>query len=252
MRKIYLNDKDINKAIEQFKAKITQYRADALTIDLPKKYSKHEVATLEFAQKAWIKTMGLVATFSGEVQWHGVVSRKNDNTWYVEDILVFPHKCTSVSVISDQEKYEEWLNNLDDATFNKVKLHGHSHVNMDVSPSGCYGNITQGNNDESYRQKMIDGLPSTTDYDNYYIFVIFNKSMKWSARIYDLHTNRIFDSNDKEIDVTIDGVELDEFIDEAKTLTKPDVATTITSQLVQLNSTKNTLWSDGPYSDWFK
>lgn len=170
-------------------------------------------ASIEFTPKAWIKMRSLVDSFSSEVQWHGTVMRKNKNTFVVKDILIFPHEVTGTTVVSNQEGYEEWLNNLDDETFNACRFHGHSHVNMGVTPSGV---------DMNYRHNVLDnfGLPNDTT-DLFYIFLITNKRSEISAEIYDLQNNALYSTNEIDIEVVVDDDEyLSEFINEAKSVVK--------------------------------
>lgn len=170
-------------------------------------------ASIEFTPKAWIKMRSLVDSFSSEVQWHGTVTRKNINTFVIKDILIFPHEVTGTTVVSNQEGYEEWLNNLDDETFNACRFHGHSHVNMGVTPSGV---------DMNYRHNVLDNFGSPNDStDLFYIFLITNKRGEISAEIYDLQNNALYSTNEIDIDVAVDNDEyLFEFISEAKSVVK--------------------------------
>lgn len=166
-------------------------------------------ATIEFTEKAWIKIYALVNSYSTEVQWHGIVERVSQNVFRIKDVLVFPHEVTGTTVISTQDEYEKWLDALDNETFNGLRFHGHSHVNMGVSPSGV---------DMEYRRKILNnfGTPTnTTDY--FYIFLIFNKKGEISGEIYDLQNNALYSTDE----ITILGCEwLANFLTEAKTLVK--------------------------------
>jgi hypothetical protein len=169
-------------------------------------------AMLYFSPVAWAKITTLVARFTTEVQWHGLVNRISEQEFEVYDIIVPPHEVTGSTVTSDQEKYNEWLNNLDDETFNCLRFHGHSHVNMSVSPSHV---------DEKYRMDITTQLPKPTEgEDSFYIFLIINKSHEWSAEIYDITNNALYETDDIDIDVIIDadGGTLGEFLCQAKKL----------------------------------
>lgn len=170
-------------------------------------------ASIEFMPKAWIKMRALVDTFTGEVQWHGLVERKNINTFIVRDVLIFPHEVTSTTVVSNQTEYEQWLNDLDDEEFNACRLHGHSHVNMGVTPSGT---------DMAYRHNVLDnfGLPNEQT-DLFYIFLITNKREEMSAEIYDLQNNALYSTDEISFDVIVDDDDyLAEFLSEAKSCVK--------------------------------
>lgn len=171
------------------------------------------IAYLFFTQKAWIKMYALVNNFSTEVEWHGTVRRLGNEAFMVEDILVFPHTATAVSVVSDQLSYQEWLDSLSDEQFNALRFHGHSHVNMGVTPSQI---------DETYRNKMLNNFGTPTpETDLYYIFLIANLRGDISAEIFDLQNNALYRSNEIDIQVQLGENEyLDDFVSQAKKIVK--------------------------------
>lgn len=125
-----------------------------------------------YSEKAWMKTILLVENRDLEVGWHGVVRRsESPNVFIVDDILIFPQKVTSTSTEPEDEDYVSWQDSLDAETFNKVRLYGHSHVNMSVAPSST---------DMKYREDLL------TDVDDFYIFQIFNKKGYISSHVYDV------------------------------------------------------------------
>jgi len=152
----------------------------------------------------------LVENFQTEVQWHGLTRRVGDHEFEVYDLIVPPHEVSSATVVSDYSKYTEWLNNLPDEVFNDLRFHGHSHVNMGVSPSGI---------DNKYRKDLVTQMPTpqADDEDSFYIFMIFNKRGEWSGEIYDLKYNTLYSTADIDIDVYC-GEQgwLSEFVYEAK------------------------------------
>lgn len=158
---------------------------------------------------AWAKMLTLVTFFDKEIQWHGVVEKINDNTFKLNDILVFPHEITSTTVVSNQEKYEEWLNNLDDDTFNHLRFHGHSHVNMGVTPSSV---------DMKYRENIMQTI-SPADENAYYIFIILNKKSEISAEIYDVSGNILYGTSDINFTILLDDEDTaSDFVHAAKSL----------------------------------
>ena len=170
-------------------------------------------AYLTFAPKAYLKMMALVIFYSTEIEWHGVVQRVSENEFFVSDVLIFPHEVTSCTVVSSQKDYEEWLDSLDDETFNSLRLHGHSHVNMAVTPSST---------DMTYRKNVINnfGIPTQND-DYFYIFIIVNKKGEISGEIYDLTNNSAYGTNEINILIqTDDDSYLSEFIMEARKVVK--------------------------------
>lgn len=172
-------------------------------------------ATLYFTKSAWIKMYALINHFSTEVQWHGTVKRHNESTFIIEDILTFPHKVTGTTVTSDEEEYTRWRDNLDDDTFNALRFHGHSHVNMGVTPSSV---------DTTYRRSILDNFSTPTpESDLFYIFLIANKSMDISVEIYDLQNNALYSTNEVSIKIPLNNQEyLSEFLKNAKDMVKKE------------------------------
>ncbi len=166
----------------------------------------NEKATLYFDPIAWRKMQTLIKEFDKEVAWHGVAYRGEDETkneYYINDILVYPQKVTGATVNTDQEKYEMWLMQHEDEVFNNIRMQGHSHVNMSVSPSGV---------DETHQSKILDQLED----DMFYIFLIWNKSGAKFIKIYDLKKNILFETSDTTVEILDDGSGVDEFLADAK------------------------------------
>lgn len=194
------------------KKKFQNDQDDCVTLNFKLKEVRDDrKATITFSEKAWMKIFALVHTYSTEVEWHGVVERTAADAFYIKDVLIFPHKVTGATVISDQTEYEKWLDTLDNDTFNALRFHGHSHVNMGVTPSGV---------DMTYRHNILNnfGTPTATS-DLFYIFLIFNKKGDISGEIYDLQNNALYSksTNTDEINIVVEGCDwLTEFLDEAK------------------------------------
>ena len=194
------------------KRKFQNDQADGVTLNFKLKEVKDDrKATITLSAQAYMKIFALVHTYSTEVEWHGVVERTAADAFHIKDVLIFPHKVTSATVISDQTEYEKWLDTLDDNTFNALRFHGHSHVNMGVTPSGV---------DMTYRYNILNnfGTPSETS-DLFYIFLIFNKRGDISGEIYDLQTNALCSKSTTadEIKIVIEDCDwLTDFLDEAK------------------------------------
>lgn len=194
------------------KRKFQNDQADGVTLNFKLKEVKDDrKATITFSAQAYMKIFALVHTYSTEVEWHGVVERTAADAFYIKDVLIFPHKVTGATVISDQTEYEKWLDTLDNDTFNALRFHGHSHVNMGVTPSGV---------DMTYRHNILNnfGTPSATS-DLFYIFLIFNKKGDISGEIYDLQNNALYSksTNTDEINIVVEDCDwLTDFLDEAK------------------------------------
>lgn len=74
-----------------------------------------------------------------------------------------------------------WMNELDDETFNHMRFHGHSHVNMGVTPSGV---------DTDYQETLANTV------QDFYIFGIFNKKRSYNLYLYDMEQNVLFETKD--------------------------------------------------------
>lgn len=165
----------------------------ALTKILPKTPNRAK-PTILVAPLAWIKMQMLVKTNDIEVQWHGLVKRNPEtNTYYIYDILMYPQMNTGASTTTDETEYTQWLMQFimqDDDTFEDIRMHGHSHVNMGVGPSS---------RDDAYRNQMCQNCTE----DDYYIFMILNKKWKMSIALYDFAENVIYDTTDVQFNIAL-------------------------------------------------
>ena len=161
-----------------------------------KSYRYEQVrAAVWLTQEAYRKIIALVTGFQDEVGWHGMASRKDDGGYIIEDICVYPQEVTGATVSTDWDAYAGWLYGFDDDGFSKIRMHGHSHVNMGVSPSGV---------DIKHRQQIVEQLKP----DMFYIFMIWNKSLSVHTLVYDMEQNIFYD--DRDVDVRLlgdDGIE---------------------------------------------
>ena len=163
-------------------------------------------ATVYFTEMAWIKMQSLVREFDKEVAWHGIARRGDDvskDEYYITDILVYPQEVTGATVNTDQEKYQNWLMSQDDETFNNIRMQGHSHVNMGVTPSGV---------DNLLYDRILEQLED----DMFYIFMIWNKRQEKTIKIYDLSKNVLFETSDCTVKILDDTIGLESFMKDAK------------------------------------
>lgn len=162
-------------------------------------------AVLYFTEKAWLKMQSLVREFDCEVSWNGLVHRVEDeeNAYQVTDIVVPPQEVTGTTVTTDQEEFQNWLYEFDDDTFNALKLQGHSHVNMGVTPSGV-------------DTTLYEGILEQLNDDMFYVFVIWNKKNDRTIKIYDMSKNVLFETADVTVKVLEGDLGLQKFIDDSK------------------------------------
>lgn len=176
MKKMYsqmINDYKGMFALRNIDLKISTKLANTTRIVTP---------TVIIEELAYRKMLALTTKCDKEIAWHGVVDYDvKTQTFTVVDIVVFPQKITASTVVSDDDSYGPWIMSLEDATFNRMRLHGHSHVNMGVTPSTV---------DLQYQETMLH------DVKDYYIFMIMNKKEDLNIWVYDVARNIMFDKDD--------------------------------------------------------
>ena len=171
-------------------------------------------ATVHLSALAWNKMTALLSGFDKEVAWHGVAFRGDDESkdeYIIEDIVVYPQEVTGATVEMDTEKYALWLmENDEDERFQNLNMQGHSHVNMGVTPSSV---------DLTHQEEILNMLGD----DDFYIFMIWNKSLTSNTKIYDMKKNILFEYAD--VSVTYEPDDIDDFVDAAKKMVTTKVAT---------------------------
>lgn len=141
---------------------------------------------LYISETVYNKMYQLVEQSSTEISWHGFVKRDEEDhlLYYWYDIIMFPQYNTGTTTTTDDAEYAEWLEKqMTHKNFNDMRLHGHSHVRMSVTPSAV---------DMKYREELTTNLKN----DDFYIFCIFNKAEDMSLMIYDAEQEIIFENND--------------------------------------------------------
>lgn len=149
-------------------------------------------AKIIFDPVAYTKILMLMFGSDKEIGWHGLITRDTDDpsVFHVEDVILFPQTVTSVTVNADDEKYPLWAMNLPDETFAKCRFHGHSHVNMGVTPSAT---------DLTYYAQSIKQFNS-----GFYVFMIFNKRFEMFCQVYDFDRNVMYETSEVDIQVGTD------------------------------------------------
>lgn len=163
-----------------------------------------ERATVSFSPVAFMKMLTLVNGFTSEVGWHGVTYREGDGpNFLIKDIVVYPQTVTGANVDTDQEKYTKWLYEQPDEVFDHLRMQGHSHVNFSVTPSGT------DLDDQKDTMRQIKA-------DDFYIFIIWNKKMEYTIKIFDMKENTLYENAD--IDLKVGEADMSEFLEDAKKL----------------------------------
>lgn len=158
-------------------------------INFNKHYSLEIQATkqkLFIDSEAYLKMLQYVLKSTKEIAWHCTITHDKDNEYHIHDCMLYPQMVTGATVTTDQEKYQDWLTDLEDDIFNDLKCQGHSHVNMATSPS---------NVDLDYYEELVSTLPE----DSYYVFLIMNKSQSLNVLIYNKKENMLYTKEDIEV-----------------------------------------------------
>ena len=168
-----------NFSIEEIKKEFTK---------IPKDVKKPTIAV---TAEAYIKMLELVNQSEVECSWHGLVE-KLDDLYVIYDVLVFPQINSPTSTTTDEKEFAEWQTKLImdmDFPIQNLRMHGHSHVNMNVFSSGV---------DDKYQKDLI----TKVDDGDYYIFFIMNKKMELCMFLYDFEQQIMFDKNDITLKIT--------------------------------------------------
>ncbi len=179
-------------------------------------------AKIFFTPPAWAKMVILINEFDKEVAWHGVAHRlgeaEGEETptgpeceYIITDILVYPQEVSASTVEMDTEKYATWLmENIEDERFNAIRMQGHSHVRMAPTPSSV---------DLNHQEEILQMLGD----NDFYIFMIWNKSFASNIKVYDMKENTLFENSDVTVKILDEVGDLKEFLTTAKAMVKDRV-----------------------------
>ena len=106
---------------------------------------------------------------TGEIGWLGFVRDLGENGFLIEDVALLKQEVHSTTTEITPEGLLEFWGNTTPEEQEKIKLWGHSHVNMSPSPSG---------QDNSQMEYFKDGNP-------WFIRLITNKKREYHIDIYD-------------------------------------------------------------------
>ena len=202
-----------NKILQDFTEKMKEYiekNKDELVSDknftfrfeLERSKKTTEKKAVYFTPTAYIKMMSLLYHYTSEVGWYGTAERMDDN-YLVKDIYVYPQIVDGATVDTDQEKFEKWLDGLDEEVFNQLRFNGHSHVRMGTTPSSV---------DMEGRRSDLKMLRK----DDFQIFMILNQEGDWTIDIYDRKDQKIYETEDIIIYVQNCAEDTFDFVDSTK------------------------------------
>lgn len=138
-----------------------------------------------------------------EIGWLGYVSRLDKNVYLIEDVFLVKQKVHSATTEIDPEALASLATNLIKqgeqgiSLYNKIRLWGHSHVNMDTFASG-----------------QDDAQMDEFDTSDFYIRLIGNKNGSWNVCLYDYNSNVVWSGLELKMyyEVEINNEELDKEI----------------------------------------
>lgn len=210
---IKMTDEYKKNCLKDFEKALSMARISDGKLNFTKTFeSIDRKAKVQFAPEAFAKMVMLITEFNQEVAWHGAASRVGEDEqdqYLISDIMVYPQAVTGSSVEMDTEAYAKWLqDNVEDERFNHIRMQGHSHVNMAPHASSV---------DLTHQEEILHMLGD----DDFYIFMIWNKSFDHETKIYDMRKNILFEDKDISVGVTGGKVSFEEFIADAKSMVKP-------------------------------
>lgn len=199
MKRARLTNKEKEYIIQAVEKSINKTASfENITIDfdeiLPKFKPPEIKPTLRITAEVMVKMFALVALYQNEISWHCFSKREkvnNTKVYTIYDLTVFPQVNTAVSTNADEKEYTAWLTELltnPESDFENMRVHGHSHVNMQVFSSHI---------DDAYQHELLSKLED----DDYYIFLVLNKKMEMCVLIYDYEDKVLYESEDVRLEI---------------------------------------------------
>ena len=197
MRPLNLTEDLISQMVDDFRRQLTEqhFITDQIKYskdlkEYTKKTENTDKVKVYFTPASYLQMMNLVNHCPEEIGWHGTVTRLNEKAFLIDKILVFPQIVSAATVTPDETAFANWMMQFfeddEDDTIQRMRFHGHSHVNMGTTASGT---------DDRYQGDM---LPNIKDF---YIFLITNKRAEHNIMIYDIENNVYYNKADIALDI---------------------------------------------------
>jgi len=173
------------------------------------------MAKVRISPSAWIKMQALVIGHDKEVGWFGTVEKIAVGEYRIKDILIYPQLVSSAyvedTIDESLDEMIEWKDSLSDEEYNSRRFHGHSHVNMSVSPSST--------DTESWKRFATSNAAANDK--RFTIAMIMNKKMEMTWWIMDAEDSIEYKNSDIVIVIEVEeGLSNSEYYEESKKLVK--------------------------------
>lgn len=119
------------------------------------------------SNQAYAKMNAYVELCDKEISWLGT-STMVDDTFFIHDVFLFKQKVSAVSTEIDNDSLADFLSTVDIETADNIRVWGHSHVNMDVTPSGQDDSQMDYFNGKDYFIRIIINKQRKVNIDVYY------------------------------------------------------------------------------------
>lgn len=218
MKFITLSDKIIDDYLKSIREKLKKYTLNT-TLPTDLEIPKETVIkpTISITALAYVKLKMLIEKTTNEIGFHGTVEKHGTGKFLITDLYVYPQKAYPAYINTDETEYGMWQAQLPNNVFRSIRCQIHSHVNMGTTPSPT---------DITHQHDVVRLLSNPNDF---YIFLIVNKSGSFNKTVYDLEQNMIFENQDCTLSlVSESGESIEAWADEE---IKNKVTTAVTKTL---------------------
>jgi len=144
----------------------------------------NKLPKIVISQLALDKMQIYIQSVKTEIGWLGSLIKESETSYYLEDVFLLEQTVhgTNTTITTDGQSnfIMELIEKNQIDLVDKIKFWGHSHVHMDVSPSG--------QDDETLEMLKPDNNP------DFFLRGIFNKAGKVKFTLYDYVNNMIVDN----------------------------------------------------------
>lgn len=160
------------------------YSATSLTQTITPMIPVSKLPTVYYSTPAWLKMWKIIDLCQQEVGWLGLVDEINDGDYLITDIFLLEQEVTGGTTDIESDAVANLAVELESSGIDSTKLRywGHSHVNMQVSPSGT---------DESQ-------LADYMEHCEWFIRGIYNKKFEQKVDVFDKRHNVVFQKVDSK------------------------------------------------------